>query len=131
MPQSPRHLSYPALLLSSPLPVNHTDHAAVTMGVPWKTADQKAFVETHTPSYIQHVANNTRAAFWLDFLDKWFRAWPLGDPPVELVEKTGSVLMASRICRESKIAVSTIYLLKGRLELTVRVATEVFLQNGQ
>jgi len=99
------------------------------MGASWQTPDQRVFILEHTPSYVQHVANKTKAVFWADFLEKWFEAWPLKAPEPELIEKAGSLKGALVLCRAIKVNVSTIYLPTNQLELTVHTATEACLQS--
>jgi len=62
-------------------PSSHTNHTTVMMGVSWQTPDQKVFIEEHLPAYFQHLPDGTvKSAFWPDFFNKWFKAWPLPEP---------------------------------------------------
>ena len=70
-------------LLTFPLPY----YTAATMGASWQTPDQKVFIEAHVLSYAQCAANKTRnAVFWPDFLDEWFKVWPV-KPATDLIEE--------------------------------------------
>ena len=82
------------------------------MGITWQTPDQKVFIEKHIPLYVRHVDDGTaKAAFWPDFLKKWFETWPVVEPTPHLVEKEGNIQKALKLSRSNKIGVSTIYLL--------------------
>jgi len=79
------------------------------MGVSWQTPDQKAFIEDSIPSYTQHSAAGTdKAEFWPDFLERWFKAWPLPEPSPDIVQKEGSVEKATKADRKRRVGVSTI-----------------------
>ena len=102
------------------------------MGASWQTAEQKMFILEHTPSYVQHIANKTKVIFWIDFLKKWFKAWPLGEPTAKQIRKSRKLKNRQSLpalCRTEKINVSTVYLLTSRLELTIHTATEACLQS--
>jgi hypothetical protein len=118
-------------IASPPLLADDTNRiaATATMANSWQSPEQKAFIEEHIPSYVQHIANGTaKTKFWPDFLVEWFKAWPLSEPTPELVEEKGNVQKALKSMRSKKISVSAIYLRTSRLELTVRTATEACLQ---
>ena len=101
------------------------------MGVSWQTPDQKAFIDNHIPSYIQHLADGTvKSTFWPGFFDEWFEAWPLPEPSSDQVEEKGGTEKAAKEGRIKKIGVSTIYPLMIRLVLTIHAATEAHLQSG-
>jgi len=77
------------------------------MGVTWQTADQKTFIEEYYSSYSKHSADGTlKTVFWPGFLDKWFKAWPIPEPPPDV---EGGVQTAAKTERKRKIGVSTIY----------------------
>ena len=66
----------------------HTRHPLETMGVSWQTPDQRAFIEEHIASYIQHSANKTlKDEFWPEFFKKWFKVWPIPKPSTQQTEK--------------------------------------------
>ena len=100
------------------------------MGASWQTAEQKAFIAEHTPSYVQHATDETLKEFWPGFLEKWFTAWPISDPSPDILTKAGSMQSAMQLQRCTKISVSIIYPWKNRLELTVCIATEACVQRG-
>jgi hypothetical protein len=88
------------------LSIFSTDRTTATMGVSWQTPDQKAFIEEHLPSYIQHSTDGTlKTMFWSGFLEKWFETWPLPEPSAELSEKEGSVQKATKAVRDKKVGV--------------------------
>jgi len=93
------------------------------MGASWQTPDQKAFIEEHVPSFVQHSTDGTRKDFWPNFLAKWFEAWPLPEPSPDLVEKEGDAQKITKAERGKKISVSTVYPLASQLELTIHPAT--------
>lgn len=81
-------------------------HATATMGVSWKTPDQKVFIEEHHASYSQHSMDGSlKTMFWPDFLDKWFERWPVPEPPSDV---EGGVQLAKQSERKKKISVSII-----------------------
>ena len=76
------------------------------MGVSWQTPDQKTFIEDHLHSYNQHAeAETTRTIFWPEFLEEWFKRWPLPEPAPELVEEVG-VNKAKKALQRTQVAVS-------------------------
>jgi len=97
------------------------------MGGSWQTPEQKAFIEENTPSFTQHSTDGTKKEFWLNFLAKWFKAWPLPEPSPELVAKEG-MDRAMKLERSKKIGVSTVYPLMNLPELTIRTATQTCLR---
>lgn len=80
------------------------------MGVSWQTADQKKFFEEHTPSYLQHVADETvKTLFWPGIINKWFEMWPNPEPSPELVTEHKTAKEAEKNERAKKITVSLIW----------------------
>ncbi|KAF9791998.1 hypothetical protein BJ322DRAFT_1015928 [Thelephora terrestris] len=74
------------------------------MGVTWKTPEQNVFIEQHLPSFNQHSAAGTvKSMFWPGLFDEWFKNWPLPEPSPELVEKHGSIEVAKKVARTTKI----------------------------
>lgn len=99
------------------------------MGVSWQTTDQKAFIQEHLHSYIQHLADETlKTLFWPNFLDQWFKAWPIEDPAPELAEGGGNAQNAAKGERTKKVAVSMACLPTVQPGLTVYTATEACVQ---
>jgi hypothetical protein len=82
------------------------------MGASWQTPDQKTFIAEHLSSYIEHSSGETlKTLFWPNFLDKWFEAWPVPEPPAELAEGGENAQGATKGERAKKTAVSTVHLL--------------------
>ena len=83
------------------------------MGNTWQTDAHRAFFEEHLTAFVTSSEEGTLKAFWPGILEKWFKSWPLSDPPHELVEKEG--LKAKKIWKyrevEVSVAESTYYLL--------------------
>jgi len=78
------------------------------MGASWQTTEQKAFIEDHHESFTQHLDRGTvKTIFWPEFLDRWFKAWPLPAPTPDQIEKEGHVEKAAKVERSKKIKVST------------------------
>ena len=76
------------------------------MGVSWQTQDQKEFITEHLPSYFQHSEDaSLKTAFWPDFFEKWFKAWPIPEPSL-VEEDTASIVRAERT---KKIGVSAVH----------------------
>lgn len=66
--------------------------------------------------------------FWPDFLDKWFKVWPIPEPAPEFAEGEVDMQNAMKGEHAKRVAVSIIYPLTGQPGLTVRTATEACVQ---
>ena len=78
------------------------------MGVSWQTPEQKAFIEDHHGSFVQHSTNETeKAVFWPEFFNKWFEKWPLPAPTPDQIEKEGSAAKAAKVERAKRVKVSS------------------------
>jgi hypothetical protein len=84
------------------------------MGASWQSPDQKEFIEEHVPSFIQHTEDGTvKTGFWPGFLDKWFKAWPLQTPSLDLAEMGGEAQKEAKTKRKQRINVSEFSLPKS------------------
>lgn len=76
------------------------------MGSSWQTPDQKAFFDKHLASYIHDAEDGDLQEFWKSILKEWFEAWPLSEPPAEVVQKEGTLEKAQKAWKGKKISVS-------------------------
>ena len=76
------------------------------MGNSWQTDDHKRFFDEHLASYSRSFDKGQLKDFWPAIADEWFKQWPLGDIPPELVEKKGSVEKAEKALKAKKMEVS-------------------------
>ena len=77
------------------------------MGISWQSPEQRAFFDKHFPSYIRAADEwSLRDSFWPKILDEWLKAWPLSEPPADLVQKEG-LEKAEKIMKNKKVDVST------------------------
>jgi len=85
------------------------NHAPTAMGTSWQTPEQKVIIEDHHASLAQHSASGTeKAEFWPEFLDEWFKTWPLPAPTPDQIEKEGgNAAKAARVECAKKVKVST------------------------
>ena len=72
--------------------------------------EQKAFIEDHHGSFVQHSANETeKTMFWPSFFEKWFEKWPLPAPTPDQIEKEGNAAKAAKVERAKKVKVSSFW----------------------
>jgi len=71
----------------------------------WQTPDQKVFVDNNIPLYVRSEGENLRD-FWKKIMGEWFEAWPLSDPPAELVTKEETFEKAQKVWKARKVEVS-------------------------
>ena len=91
------------------------------MGASWQSDEQKEFIENYAPSYTGHVSKGTeKAEFWPDFLEDWFKRWPLAKPSLgpdqagEPTQEEGPAQDTAKADRKKKISVSTARQLTSR-----------------